>query len=41
MWRELIGLSNQQQLRQFKPLIAEINRLKPTLKHLSDSELFH
>ena len=39
MWRELIELSNQQQLRQFKPLITEINRLEPKLEELSDSEL--
>ena len=39
MWRELIGLSNQQQLHKFKPLITEINRLEPALEKVSDSEL--
>jgi len=41
MWHKLLGHSNQQQLRRFQPLIAEINRLEPNLEQLSDSELSH
>ncbi|MFM8259708.1 MAG: preprotein translocase subunit SecA [Vulcanococcus sp.] len=39
MLKQLLGESASQQLRRFKPLLAEINRLEASLEGFSDAEL--
>ena len=36
MWKQLLGESARQQLRRFKPLVLEINRLEAQFEDFSD-----
>ena len=39
MWKQLLGESARQQLRRFKPLVLEINRLEAQFEAFSDDQL--